>query len=415
MAGSQRCPDCGSADIVEDAHYSQNQLVCADCGYILTEGLLTHTLTEEGFLQEVRFTDSTGQNESLSKRKLHGMKRVRDLCKVLRLPSTFEDTAVSYYERVFDHASYHLVNIKKKEVLIGCCVYVTCRQHNWPLTMGTICSLIYAGQEKFASIYLRLLQTLKLDVPALSLKDLVMTHCKNFRLFEQSSSVPAHFSEDMQRVVERTLQIVELASETWLVTGRHPIPIITAAAYLAWQSLCPSKRLSCTLHHFCKLANVDMPPPANQRLKEIHAVLLKMASQLPWLSMLNISKKTVVQHVGDILKHRSFLLNKSLHDCAEVTQDNSHAVEAEDPGNLAIAMVGETSEVIHQGDLCKKQNAAKRSFLPPCLMDLKRMRTTTGAAERVFTGEEDISDSEIEQYLRTPREIEEFQQACPWD
>nr|XP_033806398.1 transcription factor IIIB 50 kDa subunit [Geotrypetes seraphini] len=416
MSEPQRCPDCGSADVVEDAHYAQNQLVCSDCGCILTEGLLTHTLTEEGFLQEVRFTDSTGLNESLSKRKLYGLKRVRDLCKVLRLPSTFEDTAVSYYERVFDHPSYHYVNIQKKEILIGGCVYVTCRQHNWPLTIGTICSLIYADQAKFASIYLHMLQTLKLDVPALSLKDLVTAHCKNFRVFQQSSSIPAHFVEGMERVVERTLQIVELASETWLVTGRHPIPIITAAAYLAWQSLCPSKRLSCTLHHFCKLANMDIPPPTRQRLKEIHAVLLKMASQLSWLSVLGISKKTVVQHVGEILQHRTFLLNKSLQDCAEVSQDKSHDLEAEDPGNLAVAVVVETSEAVRQGDLCKKQKAAvKRSFLPPCLTDLKRMRTTASAVERVFTGEEDISDSEIEQYLRTPREMEEFQQAHPWD
>ncbi|XP_029459756.1 transcription factor IIIB 50 kDa subunit [Rhinatrema bivittatum] len=413
MTDHKRCPDCGSTDIVDDAHYSQNQLVCADCGFILTEGLLTYTHTEEGFLQEVRFTDSTGRNASLSKNKLHGLKRVRDLCKVLRLPLTFEDTAVSYYERAFDSPSYHSVTIQKKEILIGCCVYVTCRQHNWPLTMGTICSLIYADKTNFASIYLHLLQTLKLDVPVLSLKDLVKTHCKNFRLFQASStSVPDHFLEGMERVVERTLQIVELAGETWLVTGRHPVPIITAAAYLAWQSLRPMERLTCTLPRFCKLADVDLPPPAQQRLKEIHSILLKLASQLSWLNVLSINKKTVVQHVGDILQHRSFLLKKSLQDYAAATQDKSQTMAAKDLGNSAMA--GDIAEADGQ---CKNQKAAtKRCFLPPCLTNpKKRPRTAVATAEQVFTGEEDISDSEIELYLRTPREMEEFQRAHPWD
>lgn len=51
MAAGWQCPDCGSSDIVEDAHYSQEQLVCADCGFIVTEGLLTTTHNEEKLMQ----------------------------------------------------------------------------------------------------------------------------------------------------------------------------------------------------------------------------------------------------------------------------------------------------------------------------------------------------------------------------
>lgn len=68
--------------------------------------------------------------------------------------------------------------------------------------------------------------------------------------------------EDKEKMLARTMQVVELASETWLVTGRHPIPIVTAAAFLSWQSLQPSARLTCTFTQFCKAAGVDLPPPS---------------------------------------------------------------------------------------------------------------------------------------------------------
>lgn len=105
-----------------------------------------------------------------------GIRRVQDLCKVLRLPSLFEDTAVSYYQKAIKCPCFALVSLEKKEIIIGCCVFVTCRQHNWPLTMGTVCLLLYADKELFAKTYLQFLKELTLDVPTLSLIDLVKTH-----------------------------------------------------------------------------------------------------------------------------------------------------------------------------------------------------------------------------------------------
>lgn len=83
---------------------------------------------------------------------------------------------MSYFQRAVQHPAFHLVSLEKKELLGGCCVFVTCRQHNWPLTMGTICSLLYAKQELFAGIFLSLQKELGLSVPVLSLADLVSTH-----------------------------------------------------------------------------------------------------------------------------------------------------------------------------------------------------------------------------------------------
>lgn len=62
MSSQKKCPDCGSLEIVEDSHYAQNQLVCADCGFILTEGLLTTTYADEEHLQGEAKNSKIAQN-----------------------------------------------------------------------------------------------------------------------------------------------------------------------------------------------------------------------------------------------------------------------------------------------------------------------------------------------------------------
>ncbi|NWW16125.1 BRF2 factor, partial [Falcunculus frontatus] len=416
MAARGRCPECGSAALVEDAHYAQQQLVCAACGCVLAEGLLTTTYTEEEHLREVAYSQSTGQKEQLSRCLQRGIRRVQDLCKVLQLPAVFEETAVSYFQRALQLPAFHLVSLEKKELLGGCCVFVTCRQHNWPLTMGAICSLLYAKQDLFASVYLSLQKELGLSVPALSLADLVTTHLNSFRLFQPTANIPAPFLEDKEKLLARTMGIVELASETWLVTGRHPVPIVTAAAFLAWQSLQPGPRLSCPLARFCRLAGVDLPPPAHLRLKELLEILLGMASQLSWLRGFTLDKKTVVKHIGDLLQHRAFLLKNAFsQQDGEEQQDTALGQGSPGQGSMGLGFpVAQDKGCPSAGK--RQRGGTLRPLLPPCLIHpRKRLRPAAlSAPDSAPTGDEPISDSEIEQYLRSPEEIRAFRKAKAW-
>ncbi|NXO31507.1 BRF2 factor, partial [Cisticola juncidis] len=435
MAARGRCPECGSESLVEDSHYAQQQLVCAACGCVVSEGLLTTTYTDEEHLREVAYSQSTGQKEQLSHCLQRGIRRVQDLCKVLQLPATFEDTAVSYFQRALQLPAFHLVSLEKKELLGGCCVFVTCRQHNWPLTMGTVCSLLYARQDLFASVFLSLQRELGLSVPALSLADLVTTHLNSFRLVQPTANVPAPFLEDRDKLLARTMAIVELASQTWLVTGRHPVPVVTAAAFLAWQSLQPGPRLSCPLARFCRLAGVDLPPPAHLRLKELLEILLAMASKLSWLRSFDLDKKTVVKHIGDLLQHRVFLLKNAFRQQdGEELQDMAPGLgcpgqDPAGPGSLDKDSLNKGSlekDSQDKGSLEKDSwdkdspgrpqcGGALRPLLPPCLLrPRKRPRAALSAPAAALTGNEPISDSEIEQYLRSPQEIQAFRKAKAW-
>ncbi|NXF11100.1 BRF2 factor, partial [Smithornis capensis] len=386
---------------------------------------------------EVAYSQSTGQKEQLSRCLQRGIRRVQDLCKVLQLPAVFEETAVSYFQRALQLPAFHLVSLEKKELLGGCCVFVTCRQHNWPLTMGTICSLLYAKQELFASVFLSLQKELGLSVPALSLADLVKTHLSSFRLFQPAADVPAPFLEDKEKLVARTMGIVELASDTWLVTGRHPVPVVTAAAFLAWQSLQPRARLSCPLARFCRVAGVDLPPPAHLRLRELLDILLAMASQLSWLRGFGLDKKTVVKHVGDLLQHRVFLLKNAF--CQDSGQERGAASGQGSPqegspgqdtpgqdsaGQGSAGQGSPRSPPLAQEKGCplagkRQREGTPRPLLPPCLIHpRKRLRpaapSTPSTGDSALTGDEPISDSEIEQYLRSPEEIRAFRKAKAW-
>lgn len=46
-------------------------------------------------------------------------------------------------------------------------------------------------------------------------------------------------SETPQRLLDRVSALIELAADTWIVTGRQPLPLIMGSVYVAWQSLNP--------------------------------------------------------------------------------------------------------------------------------------------------------------------------------
>ncbi|CAJ0967014.1 unnamed protein product [Ranitomeya imitator] len=304
-----------------------------------------------------------------SRTKLHGIIHVSNLCKVLRLPNSFADTAVSYYESVFYFPLCHFAR-KEKEV-IECCVYITCRQHSWPLTVATISSLVYSSYEVLTSVFLELVQALKMDVPSISLQDLAKSHCQSFRLFQDCSSSPKNYAESPDKALARSFQILELASETWLVTGHQPIPMITTAVYLSWQFLKPVQCRSCTYSQFCKLSEIEKPPPVVLRLKEAKEICLKLSAQLPWLKMLHINKNNVVYHLGDILKHRTYLFRKALE---EVEMSTTKSEESK------------FSALQHPS----------AAFLPTCMTKPRKRSHAIAFPNNLqdITGDEDISDSE---------------------
>lgn len=61
--------------------------------------------------------------------------------------------------------------------------------------------------------------------------------CVRFKL--SPNDVPDMYVESVDRLVQRSISLLELAADVWIVTGRHPLPLLTACVYIAWQSFKP--------------------------------------------------------------------------------------------------------------------------------------------------------------------------------
>lgn len=230
-------------------------------------------------------------------------------------------------------------------------------------------------------------------------------------------------------MTKRTVALVELAADSWIVTGRRPVPIMMAATYLAWQSLKPSKqRLSLTLSKFCQIAKVKSLRPALKRVAEMKEVLCKLANEIPWLTP-GVTSDNVLQQVEDILKYRFALLRRALRTHEEALlaegEENtpSNGIQAEEQHELSADLLerpqnGEDGvhaeperRVSSTGSQDPAQNWGKRAlFAPPCVLRCKKRRVEQPPAADV-TGDEEISDSEISSYIRSPSEVREFSRA----
>lgn len=268
----------------------------------------------------------------------------------------------------------------------------------------------------------------------------------DFRYKMSLSHVSEELAENSKDLTKRAVALVELAADTWIVTGRRPIPIMMAAIYLAWQSLKPTThRLKFTLEKFCQIAKVKKHRPASKRVAEIKEVLCKLGKEIPWIRE-TVTPDNVIREVDDILQHRYALLRRAVktHEDSllEKGQASCELTEGAAPSQISglsehtpnsssaeqREQNAERDELQRNGDnnSCPVSelhsdtqesrhpvaNWGKRVlFAPPCVIDenrRKKKRRVEQPELKDVTGDEEISDSEIDSYIRTPREVKDF-------
>lgn len=427
------CRDCGSSNVVRDDLYSQEQWVCEDCGSVLEEGCLTTTLSEEAQSRAVPYYASTEAIRKPCRNLIAGFCRVRALCRILRLSNNMESEAVSLFERAYNRPNFLRVTLMKKEILGGCCILFVCRQSNWPVAMGTISYLLGTDNCSMGAVYQELTTSLNIETTTKGITDLLESFCYEFKL--GPGQVDEVFSETPQQLVDRTSALIELATEAWIVTGRHPLPLLMAAVYVAWQSLNPKARMKYTFNAFCKIGKAPeqawrkSKETVMKRVSELREVLCKLGRQLPWLRGNTVEPYTVATLVDDILKNHRVLLLRAVRNYEEQLQNEVSKTESTptpvtkhdrcndaseklptDPPRVTDLQVEnlpgkETSDT----ELPPNHWGKRHLFLPPCVKNCKRQKVDEPQLE--VTGDEDISDSEIESYIRSQAEIKMYLRA----
>ncbi|KAM7392937.1 hypothetical protein PAMA_007856 [Pampus argenteus] len=426
------CPGCGSSNIVDDDLYAQPQLVCVDCGSVVSEGALANDPVGGS---NISYSRTTAVTKKPCMNLIKGLQRLRAICRTLRVRSEIEDLSQVHYNRAYQHESFIKVSLQKKEILAGCCVLMSCRLLSWPITMGTISCLLDADPMVVCAVYQEMVRILNIEAPMFNITDVMEAHSQEYKI--SSLHVPEELAENPEDLTKRAVALVELAADSWIVTGRKPIPIMMASVFLAWQSLKPTKiRLKFSLDKFCRFAKVNKNKPALKRISEIKEVLCKLGKEIPWLREA-VTPDNVVQQVGDILMHRYALLRSALRthegallaECQTSCQDSqtselvhqslkTSSVEECEPDSERAEHSGDgdnscTEPEPHSDTGTQKcqdpaTNWGKRVlFAPPCVLHAKKRRVEQPELKDI-TGDEDISDSEIESYIRTPQEVRNF-------
>ncbi|KAL0183438.1 hypothetical protein M9458_022813, partial [Cirrhinus mrigala] len=157
-----------------------------------------------------------------------------------------------------------------------------------------------------------------------------------------------------------------------------------------------------------------------RRLKELRDVLCKLGRALPWLRGGTVEPNTVVQLVDDILKNRRALLMRAVKNYEKELQNESQTAQTTEcdsepsESNRSDSPSSKTLDLMDpiqaecEGPSYKEATGCQlppnhwsksHLFLPPCRVD---------APQPEVTGDEDISDSEIDSYIRSQDEIEMY-------
>lgn len=144
-----------------------------------------------------------------------------------------------------------------------------------------------------------------------------------------------------------------------------------------------------TLNKFCSIANlskskqsgVTRRDTAVRRVGELREALCKLGRALPWLRGGTVEPGSVCSLVDDILTYRKTLMMQAM-ESSEVGADAEE--QSADPPQEA-------------------HWSKRHLFLPPSARNAKRPRLDP--PEPNVTGDENISDTEIESYIRSPEEV----------
>ncbi|XP_002734942.1 transcription factor IIIB 50 kDa subunit-like [Saccoglossus kowalevskii] len=371
------CSECGENAVEEDHHFSQDHKVCTNCGNVVEE--LSFQAEKESSACFV-FSDGSYSASTVAtayhwqnrKRKScghkAGLKEISELCKLMKMSSELQKRSTELFEKAYNIDCFKNYMTKKKHVLNGCCVYISCRQENWPVTIAFICDLIQCSRQDFNSVYKSLLSQLDIQITSVCVED-VVKHLLNKFGFEEPE------------FVNKTMKVLQLAKDAWISSGRAAEPVATAAVYIVWKSQINVSVKNVGFKNFCAVHGIGSYCNILKKVKEIQQTLLILAHQIPWVDNKMVTQKNISSYLNEILNYEKSLKSRALE---------AHASESADD------VLDEPKMIFEPPCYKKRKREAEPIHVEPDCISVSSSPELT---------ELDIPDSEMDQYLKTPEEV----------
>lgn len=234
---SSSCPHCGCSKI--EIEPARGDAICTSCGTVLSEH---NIVSEVQFLENSKGGSSAiGQfvsNDSISKRSnftrsYHGVfsreskeitltnayKKIKGLAQQLRLNAHCIETSFNFFKLALSKA---LTKGRKNSLIIGACVYITCRTESTAHMLIDVSDALQIDVYELGRTYLRLSTALCITIPA-------MDPCLYIWRFAHKLS----FGDKTHEVSETALRLVKRMKRDWMHTGRRPSGLCGAALVIA--------------------------------------------------------------------------------------------------------------------------------------------------------------------------------------
>jgi transcription initiation factor TFIIB len=266
----EHCPECNSSHLEED--YERGELVCADCGLVISENLIdpgqewrgfdaeqnekrartgaptTYTVHDKGLSTEISWKNVDIYGKSVPTRNKPQLYRMRKWQKRLRAANAVERNlmvALASIERISSNMSLpknvreeaaviyrkaaqrDLIRGRSIEGVVAASIYAAARQLGFPRAIEEIARASRVSRKEIGRNYRTLVRELKLALLPTTPQDYISRFCSELNL-----------GPDVEQKALEILKQMEANSST---VGKGPTGIAAAAIYIA-SILCGKKR-----------------------------------------------------------------------------------------------------------------------------------------------------------------------------
>ena len=256
------CPECGGRQLVHD--YERAELVCQNCGLVIDEDFIdrgpewrafdndqrikrsrvgapmTFTIHDKGLSTMIDWRNKDSFGRSISSKNRAQLYRLRKWQRRIRVSNATERNlafALSELDRMAsavglprniressamvyrDAVDKNLIRGRSIEGVAAAALYAACRQCSVPRTLDEIAEVSRVSRKEIGRTYRFISRELGLRLLPTSPLDYVPRFCSGLTLKGEVQS--------------RTIEILRLASERELTSGRGPTGVAAAAIYIA--------------------------------------------------------------------------------------------------------------------------------------------------------------------------------------
>lgn len=232
MSKAVVCPNCGGSDIDNDQ--SRGNAVCVSCGSVIEDNFIVSEVNfQENSLggtsvigqlvsSEGKTGSSLGGNfrtgvgkESRMITLQRGKDRITHIGNQLNLNNHCLGIAYNFFKMAVQKK---LTRGRKTDHIVAACLYLACRVECTPHMLLDLSDLLQVNVYTLGKTYVRLLQELHINVPAID-------PC----LYIQRFSHKLEFGEKTHVVSMTALRLVSRMKRDWMHTGRRPSGLCGAA------------------------------------------------------------------------------------------------------------------------------------------------------------------------------------------